>query len=548
MWWAKRVTITLEDVVLVLGTQVLINGFSATFGDGDRVGVFGPNGCGKSTLLMAILGDVALESGRIGFAGPDLTIGYLPQLRELPGEWSILRALRERTGVQAADRRLQEAAALLGSDTSAAAAIEYEHALSGFMSLGADSLDDRAPAVLAEVGLDQSLDRTCEGLSGGELARVGLAGLLLSRFDAILLDEPTNDLDESGLSHLTNFVIGHHGPVLLVSHDRRFLEATINVVIEFDPHLDRVSRFDGGYQAWQRERERAHATAVAANEEYEETVSNLVDEVAAIKRRSARGVRTAQRAYAEGSVDKLLRDRMVDGATAGAGSARNVKRQLEKMEKPEAIRKVWNLRLSFPKSRQPCASFTLSDARMVGGGFSLGSVNLSINPGERIRIHGPNGSGKSMLVGALAGVSGLSSGRLTSSSTLDVGVLDQDRSQVPRGDVSLVQWFPDACGLLPADARTLLAKFGLGSDDVSRPLTTLSEGERTRVGLALLASRETTGLILDEPTNHLDLPAIERLEQALAEYRGTLVVVTHDESFADAVRFDRTVQIGALAD
>ena len=153
-----------------------------------------------------------------------------------------------------------------------------------------------------------------------------------------------------------------------------------------------------------------------------------------------------------------------------------------------------------------------------------------------------------MLVGALAGVSGLSSGRLTSSSTLDVGVLDQDRSQVPRGDVSLVQWFPDASGLLPADARTLLAKFGLGSDDVSRPLTTLSEGERTRVGLALLASRETTGLILDEPTNHLDLPAIERLEQALAEYRGTLVVVTHDESFADAVRFDRTVQIGALAD
>ena len=148
-------------------------------------------------------------------------------------------------------------------------------------------------------------------------------------------DEPTNDLDESGLSHLTNFVIGHHGPVLLVSHDRRFLEATINVVIEFDPHLDRVTRFDGGYQAWQRERERAHATAVAANEEYEETVSDLVDEAAAIKRRSARGVRTAQRAYAEGSVDKLLRDRMVDGATAGAGSARDVKRQLEKWKSPK---------------------------------------------------------------------------------------------------------------------------------------------------------------------------------------------------------------------
>ncbi|HAM23365.1 MAG TPA: heme ABC transporter ATP-binding protein, partial [Actinobacteria bacterium] len=249
--------------------------------------------------------------------------------------------------------------------------------------------------------------------------------------------------------------------------------------------------------------------------------------------------------YAQGSVDKLLRDRMIDGATAGAGSARAVNRQLDKLEKPDSVRKVWNLRLSFPTDQRSPASFTLSNAHLSRGGFSLGPLDLSVNPGERVRIHGTNGSGKSVLVEALAGAATLEHPRAAGASHATIGVLDQGRTQVPRAETTLSEWFPEASALSSADARTLLAKFGLGSDDVDRPMRTLSEGERTRVGLALIASRETTGLILDEPTNHLDLPAIEELEQALANYTGTLVVVSHDEAFAQALHIDRTVVLGA---
>ncbi len=529
--------------MLARGAQTLVNGLTAVVGDRDRVGLFGPNGCGKSSLLAAIRGDLPLEAGRITFNPPEMAIGYLPQSRNLPSDWTVLEALRDRTGVQAAERTLEQCSSKLATDTSADAARAYDLALSRFLSLGADSLNDRAATMLAALGTDVPLDRRCEGLSGGELARIGLAGIVLSRFDALLLDEPTNDLDEAGLSRLTEFVDGFDGPVLLVSHDRRFLETTITSVIEFDPYLDRVSLFSGGYRAWQRERKRAHATAVDEGQRYDESVAGLKEQIAAIGRQSARGVRTAKRAHADGSVDKLLRNMMVDGATAGAGSARQAKRQSERLQQPDPVRKVWNLRLSFPVARRPAASFTLADVRLERGDFALGPVNLSINPAERVRIHGPNGCGKSLLLEALAGNQPGCDGRAPVSSAPEVGVLDQRRSIVPRGVAGLAAWFSDASGMSAADARTQLAKFGLGRDDVDRPMSTLSEGERTRAGLALLAATETTALILDEPTNHLDLPAIEQLEAALAGYRGTLVLVTHDEAFADAIAIDRTIDL-----
>lgn len=536
-------TITLEDIVIARGSRTLVNRFTTVIADGDRIGVFGPNGAGKSSLLQAIKGDLEVESGRIVLSPPDTTVGYLPQVRELPTHLSVGQALRQRTGVAAAEKRLELAAAALATDSTASASDEYEHALAAFVSLGADSLDDRAPAVLAEIGFRPGLDRMCAGLSGGEIARIGLAGILLSSFDVLLLDEPTNDLDEDGLRFLTEYVLDRSSPLVMVSHDRRFLASTITGVIEFDPHLDRVVRFDGGYDAWLRERSRIQAAAVAENLEYEQTVDELKAQAAAIRRRSARGVSSAKRAYQQGRVDKLLRDRMVDGATAGAASARSTQRELEKLEKPDAVRKVWQLKLSFPVSGRSAAAFLLDDARAASGEFEVGPISLAVSPGERVRIHGRNGSGKSLLLGALTQAVPLTEGRTSCSSLAEVGTLDQVRSVVPSSELTLAQWFPTATDSEPADARAQLAKFGLDGVDVSRPMTTLSPGERTRVGLALLASRRTSALVLDEPTNHLDLPAIEQLETALANYSGTLIVVTHDEAFAERLHLDRVVNL-----
>ena len=264
-----------------------------------------------------------------------------------------------------------------------------------------------------------------------------------------------------------------------MSHDRRFLEAVTTGVIEFDPRLDQVTRFEGGYEAWRRERARAHETAVEENVKYTETVSELKAQADAIRRRSARGVRTANRAYEQGSVDKLLRDRMLDGATAGASSARRTQRRLEKLEKPAEVRKVWNLQLAFPQSSNPAAAFVLDSVGVAAGDFEVGPVSLTINPGERLRIHGRNGSGKSLILAVLAGRTLPSTGRLSGADLRHVGVLDQQRSVVPLGFTSLAEWFPGSVSYLSARRERSWPSL-VSEATMERPMETLSPGERTR--------------------------------------------------------------------
>ncbi len=537
------VSIAIHEISLSRGAKILVDGFSTVIGDDSCVGIFGPNGCGKSTLLQAILGEVPLDGGQILFNPGPGTVGYLPQLRELPGESTVRDVLRFRTGVADAERRLGSASRRLETDSSPDAEDAFNEALNRFISLGVDSLDDRAPTVLADLGCAFSLERTCEGLSGGELARVSLAAILLSQFDVLLLDEPTNDLDEVGLRFLTDFVTSRMTPVLLVSHDRRFLEATITAVLEFDPYLNRVVRFDGGYQAWQRERVRTRSAAIEATEQFDQQVVTLNAQIQASKNRADSGVRAAKREYSAGHVDKLQRGAMLEGATSSAGSVRKVERKLAKLSAPEQVRRVWSLRLQFPAPPGPPGLFVLDNIVVKRGEFELGPISLTISPGQRARINGPNGSGKSLLINVLTGSIGETGGRSGLPQPGEIGVLDQQRSSVPAQQERLVDWFPDASGLEPVEARTLLAKFGLGGDDVTRPMHTLSPGERTRVGLALLTTKAFGALILDEPTNHLDLPAIEQLESALCAYDGTLIVVTHDEEFAERLAVDQLIEL-----
>ena len=535
-------TVAFEDVVLARGSQVLIDGLSTVIGNDSCIGIFGPNGCGKSTLLQAILGELPIEAGRIDVRPVLATVGYVPQLRDLPPDATVREVLRKRTGVADAEARLAQASRRLEVDASAAAGDAFNDALNRFISLGVDSLEDRAPTVLADLGCEFTLDRLCAGLSGGELARVGLAGILLSQYDVLLLDEPTNDLDAAGIRSLTDFVTSRTTPVLLVSHDRRFLEATITGVLEFDPSLDRVVRFEGGYRSWQEERERARIVLQAEHDRFETDATALRQQADASRQRSAAGTRSANRAYASGRIDKLQRGAMREGATSEGSAVKAIERKLDRLNAPDQVRKVWSLKLEFPSPAR-AGAFTLDSTTAKQGDFELGPLSVSIAPGQRVRIAGPNGSGKSMLVDLLVGRLSPAHGRASVPPVDEIGLLDQQRSVVPLQDSNLVEWFPETSDLPVVEARTLLAKFGLGGDDVNRPMNTLSPGERTRAGLALLSEAPYSALVLDEPTNHLDLPAIEQLEQALVAYRGTLIVVTHDEEFAERISFDQHVQL-----
>jgi ATPase subunit of ABC transporter with duplicated ATPase domains len=406
----------------------------------------------------------------------------------------------------------------------------------------------RAIELGASLGLPADLDRPAAALSGGQAARLALAAVLLARFDVLLLDEPTNDLDLAGLDLLENHLAAFRGGLVVVSHDRTFLERIARQVLQIDPHTRAVKLYGGGYQAYREELERDKARAAEAYQTYAATRDELIERARRQREWARSGERSARSAATRRKEpDKSIRHGMVEGAQHQAARGAAALRAAERLEPVAEPRKEWELRLRFgAATRSGDVVAVLSDAVARRGTFQLGPVSLQLNWGERMLVQGDNGSGKTTLLQALLGRIPLEQGRGSVGASVRVGEIDQGRLTFESA-ARLLDAFCGQAGLPPAEARTLLAKFGLGADDVGRPVARLSPGERTRADLALLMHSGANLLVLDEPTNHLDLPAIEQLEQALDRYDGTLLIVTHDRRLAERVRVTRKVTVSAGA-
>jgi ATPase subunit of ABC transporter with duplicated ATPase domains len=520
------------------GARVLFTDLDLVVAPGDVVGLVGVNGAGKSTLLQTLAGLLPAEAGKISLSPPSATVGYLPQEPERRPEETVLGALARRTGVAAAEAAMEDATEAL--TTGAPGADDrYGDALERWLALGGADLGERAEAVVAQVAPGVALDAPMAGLSGGEAARVGLASLLLSRYDVLLLDEPTNDLDLAGLDQLERFVSGLRTGVVLVSHDREFLARTVTRVVELDLAQQLVRVHDGGYEAYLTEREVARRHAREEFEEFAETRAGLEARARMQRNWMTQGVRNAVRKQGS-EPDKNIRAHMRATSEKQAAKAKQTERRIERLEVVEEPRKEWELRMEIaPAPRAGAVVATLRGAVVRRGSFTLGPVDLQVDWGDRVAITGANGSGKTTLLGALLGRIPLDDGTASLGSGVRLGEVDQVRGLF-LGDEPLAAAFGGEVPDLPdADVRTLLAKFGLRADHVLRPAGTLSPGERTRAALALLQARGVNVLVLDEPTNHLDLPAIEQLEQALADYPGTLLLVTHDRRMLEAVHTTR---------
>jgi ATPase subunit of ABC transporter with duplicated ATPase domains len=506
---------------------------------GQVIGLVGANGAGKSTLLRMLAGldDGAREAGSVSLNPPTATVGYLPQEPERRAGESVLAFIERRTGVTGAAAELDVATAALeagqaGADDAYAAAFEQ------WMNLGGADLEERTAKVAASLGLAVRLDAPMTALSGGQAARANLASLLLSRYDIFLLDEPTNDLDIDGLAVLEDFVTKLRAGTVLVSHDRAFLERTVDQVLELDLAQQSVQLYSGGYLAYLEERAIAQQHAREGYEKYADKKAALTDRMRTQSSWADRGVRQA-RAKAPDK-DKHRLSAQVNRTEKLASKIKITERMIDRLEVVDEPRKEWELRMTIaaaPRSGMVAAS--LRDAVTSFGGFTLGPVNLQVNWADRVAITGPNGAGKSTLIGALLGRVPLSSGTASLGSGISVGEVDQARSLFD-GPVPLIEAFAaQVPGQVPEENRTLLAKFGLKADHVLRPAASLSPGERTRAALALLQARGVNLLVLDEPTNHLDLPAIEQLESALDEYPGTFLLVTHDRRMLESVSVTR---------
>ena len=540
-------TLVAKNVAGGFAHRTLFEGVDLTVAPGDVVGVVGVNGAGKSTLLRILAGDVEPLEGTVSLAPADAFVGWLPQEHQrVPGE-TVAGYIARRTGCAAATRAMETAAAALAEPDEGRLdghpADVYSAALDRWLVTGAADLEERLPAVLADLGLNsdavQPMSTRMTELSGGQAARVGLAALMLSRFDIALLDEPTNDLDLDGLTRLEDFVRELRGGVVLVSHDREFLARSVTRVLELDLAQNTTTVFGGGYDSYLEEREVGRRHRREQYEEFAEKKTDLLARARTQREWSSQGVRNAMRNSPDN--DKIRRRAATESSEKQAQKVRQMESRIARLEEVAEPRKEWTLAFTIgtaPRSSSVVA--TLDEAVVRQGDFVLGPVSVQVDAGERIGITGPNGAGKSTLLRLLLGRRQPDEGRSSMGANVAVGEIDQARADFT-GPGRLVERFERRVpSWATADVRTLLAKFGLRADHVEREVDELSPGERTRAGLALLQACGTNVLVLDEPTNHLDLPAIAQLEQALESYDGALLLVTHDRRMLQNVRLDRS--------
>ncbi len=527
------------------GAHVVLEDASLDVPARSRLGLVGPNGAGKSTVLRLLAGLEQPDRGTVEHDPPQLTVAYLPQVRDHWPVETLRDQLARLTGVAAAERELEDAASAIGRtadnacvDSTRALSARYDLALARFLALGGGDFDARAATVCAEVGLGLELERSLAAVSGGEAARASLAAVLLAEADLLLLDEPTNDLDLDGLDRLERFVDAFAGSLVVVSHDRAFLDRVVSGIAELDPWTRGIREFAGGWTEYERRRDEARADAYA----------RFTD--AQARRRHLTSLLSQRRTEAR-SLGAGLGDR-VGGSDRRATQAlstkvRQAERLLERNQLPEKPFEPWELQLELRAAgRLPSPVARLTSAVIVRDAFRLGPLELVLQPGERLALTGPNGAGKTTLLRAILGELPLAHGSRELGRGVVPGVIGQERETHDLQE-PLLERFVARTGLAPVDARTLLAKFGLGASHVGRPCATLSPGERTRADLAELQARGVNLLVLDEPTNHLDLEAVEQLERALRDWDGALVVSSHDRRFLEALSPTREFRVGAPA-
>ena len=528
------------------GSATVLAGASFILNDGEHVGLVGPNGSGKSTLLRIVTGEEAPDSGFITLTPRDLTVGYLPQAfaadsRETLGQ--VIAAAN--TALAEAECVLQRASdALAHASDHEEAMAAYADAVARFEALGGYDREHQAASVLQGLGLAGIDPLTpVRNLSGGQKTRLGLAALLLSEPDLLLLDEPTNHLDVEALEWLEGFVTAYRGAVLIVSHDRVFLDRTVTRILYLDPTSHAIKGYPGNYSYFAEAREQEREALLKTWVRQQEYIASAQADIVRLKNHAQAidaATRGAKRATPKSSEEREGLDhyRKIASKRARLAKSRERKlgRYLESEERVDKPRPSWWLKLDFgPPPPGGRSVLSLEDVGFAYPGFPplLRHVTLDIEFGERIALVGPNGAGKTTLMRLVEGTLQPTEGQVKLGTNIRPGRLAQEGETLDP-DKRVLDTVREANPMSETDARNFLHFFLFSGDDALRRVGDCSLGERTRLQLALLVLRGCNLLLLDEPLNHLDIDGREHFQTALEAFEGTVVVVAHDRAFLRA--------------
>jgi ATPase subunit of ABC transporter with duplicated ATPase domains len=518
--------------------EPLFTDASFTLGNGERAGLVGPNGTGKSTLLRILAGLDAADEGFVT-TGPDDRIGLLHQ-QAPDAELSVHDFLRQAIGeVYELDERMRVLeAAMAGSGGTRRELAEYGAAQERFGALDGWTFHaaiDEARSHLAIAHLPA--EARFRELSGGEQARVMLAGVLLARPTILLLDEPTNHLDLGGLRWLEGFLASFPGAAIVVSHDRQFLDNTVRRILELDGVSDQLATYTGGYTEYRAEKQHRFERLLEefrAQDRYRRQLE------ADIARTRGQALHTERTAGGPGS-DKLKRYAKKVAKKAKARE-RRLSRQMAQAEWIANPEKAPSFTLSLDGVSTSGRRLAHLDRAGVdlGGRTILAGVDLVVKGRDRVAVVGENGAGKTTLLGLLAGRLAPDRGRCAVDAS--VAVLPQSHHGLPLGR-GVLEFYRSRVVAYEEDARAFLGHFLFEQDQLHRPIGGLSPGERSRLLIAVLVSSGAELLLLDEPTNHLDFDSMDVVEEALRQFRGTIVAITHDREFIRAIGCTRVVEV-----